>query len=282
MVERQLVEYIKRSQEAGMPWDSIKQDLTSAGWSSGQIEEAREAVNIPKPAIPAPVFKSEVIPEKPIRTRQKFTSFYSALLAMVLLVSLLILAHNAIGDLLNKFAPLARNIGNSFLQSQEYRNYEASKRVAPQYPTLEVFNNNVEEYNQAVRDYLNNYNVWQNRDKELYNQYFAEYHERQQKKSSPVSSSFRLILHAVLVLPLWVISFLLYILVRQERKKYQALLFPFYLTSGWLLVYLFFSVAAYIYNANTVLGVYVVLAMLIAILTGAIWSIQKYRHSQQN
>lgn len=91
--------------------------------------------------------------------------------------------------------------------------------------------------------------------------------------------SFRMMLNAIIVLPFWIITFLLFISVREERKKYGVLLWSYYITSGWLLIFLFFNVARYIWTSNTVIGVYVVLGMLVVILTGAVWGVQKYRHS---
>ncbi len=282
MADPQLIEYIKKSQEAGVSWDTIKQDLVSAGWAVDQIEEAYKVLNIPKPPVPAP--KLEVSPIEPVRKKKFYSSPYSVLIAIVLLVSLLILARNAVSDILDKFTPTARDIDSGFLQSSEYQSYSAvSKGTEPQHPqdirARGLFGDDEnEQYNQAVRDYPNNFAVWQKQDRALFDKYFSEY-----QKKRPISSpSFRLILHAILVLPLWVITFLFSIFLKEERKKYEVLLVPYYLTSGWLLIYLFFSVAYYIYNADTVWGVYTVFAMLAAILTGAIWGIQRYRHHQEN
>lgn len=199
----------------------------------------------------------------------------------MLLVSLLILTQNAVSDILNKFAPLTKNITGDFLWSSEYQTYLVSKGTEPQYPRHYGGSGSAtdyEQYNQEVRNYQNNHAVWQKQERELYNKYLSEY----QQKHRASSPSLRLTFHAVLVLPLWIVTFLFSIFLREERKKYEALLIPYYLISGWLLVYLFFSVAKYIYSANTVWGVYAVLAMLAAILTGAIWGIQKYKHRQEN
>lgn len=55
MADSQLIEYIKKSQEAGVSWDTIKQDLMSAGWTADQIEEAHKILNIPKLPAPTPI-----------------------------------------------------------------------------------------------------------------------------------------------------------------------------------------------------------------------------------
>lgn len=279
MVDSQLVEYIKKSQEAGVFWDTIKQNLMSAGWTADQIEEAHKVLGVSKLPVPAP--KLEVSPAKFVHKKKTYASPYSILLAIVLLVSLLILTQNAVSDILNKFAPLAKNITGDFSRSSEYQTYLADRGTVPLYPqdrTAKGLFGDYEQYNQEVRDYQNNSVVWQKQERELYNKYLFEY----QQKHRAASPSFRLTLHAVLVLPLWIITFLFSIFLKEERKKYEALLAPYYLISGWLLVYLFFRVAVYIYSANTVWGVYVVLALLAVILTGAIWGIQKYKHRQEN
>lgn len=279
MVDPQLIEYIKKSQESGVSWDTIKQDLMSAGWTADQIEEAHKVLSTPQLPVPAP--KLEVGQAKIVHRKKNYASPYSVLLAIVLLVSLLILTQNAVSDILKKFTPLDKNIISDFSQSPEYQNYLVSIETPPQYPqdhAAKGLFGGYEQYNQEVRDYNNNYAVWENQKWALYDKYLSEYRQRH-RISSP---SFRLTLHAVLVLPLWVITFLFSIFLKEERKKYGALLAPYYLVSGWLLVYLFFNVAVYIYSANTVWGVYVVLAMLAIILTGAIWGIQKYRHRQEN
>lgn len=274
MADSQLIEYIKKSQEAGMSWDTIKQNLISTGWATDQIEEAYNILSIPKPPVPAP--KLETSPVRSIPKKKFYSSPYSVLIAIVLLVSLLILTQNAVSDILDKFTPLAENVTTDFSRSSEYKSYLADRGTEPQYPQNRGSFGDYEKYNQEVRDYQNNYPVWQKQDQALHDKYFSEY----QKNHSTSSPSFRLILHAVVVLPWWVITFLFSIFLKEERKKYEALLIPYYLVSGWLLVFLFFSVASYIYNANTVWGVYAVFAMLAAILTGAIFGIQKYRHSQ--
>jgi len=200
MAERQLIDYIHTSQQSGMSSDVIKQGLSSAGWTQGQIDEAFQVVNTPKPPVPVP---PSVVPKR-ATSKKKYSSPYSLMLAIVLVVSLLILAQNAVTDILDRFAP------------------------------------------------------------------------------NTTSPSFRMILHAIIVLPFWIITFFLSISLKEDRKKYGSLLTAYYITSGWLLISLFFNVAGYIYNSNSTIGVYVVFGMLAVILTGGIWGVQKYRHNSEN
>ncbi len=242
MAEQQLIDHIRASQQSGISSDAIKQGLLSAGWNQIQINEAYQAVNIPKPPIPTPLSAKGFAP------RKHYTSPYSGMLALVLVVSLLILSQNAVTDILDRFAPT----GDDFFNSQQYRDYEQAISGKLQQPGFSYQNN------------------------PLYNQYLSDY------KSQTTSPSFRMILNAIIVLPFWIITFLLFISLKEDRKKYEALLGAFYITSGWLLIFLFFNVARYIWNSDTVMGVYIVFGMLIVILTGAVWGVQKYRHSIEN
>lgn len=251
MVKQQLIDYIRTSQQGGMSLDVIKQDLLSVGWNQSQIDEACQAVNIPKPSI------SILSPTKSSVSRKYYTSPFSAMLAIVLVLSLLILAQNVVTDILDRFAPEA-SVGG-FLSSHEYREFKQG--VNGNYKSEIVIYNTGTDYN--------SYDP-------LYNQYFAKY------KTRTVSPSFRMILNAIVVLPFWIMTFLLFICLKEERKKYGVLLRAYYITSGWLLIFLFFSVARYIWTSNTVIGVYVVLGMLVIILTSSVWGVQKYRHSIEN
>lgn len=248
MAEQQLVDYIRTSQQGGMSLDAIKQDLLSAGWNQGQIDEAYQAVNIPKPLIPT------LLPTKSSMLRKHYTSPYSMMLSLVLVISLLILTQNAVTDILNRFA--AEATPRRFLNSQEYKEFK--QRVNGNYKQGVVNFNSGSDYNS------------------FYNQYFEIYKKR------TASPSFRMMLNAIIVLPFWITTFLLFLSVKEERKKYGVLLWSYYVTSGWLLIFLLFNVARYIWTSNTVIGVYVVLGMLVLILTGAVLGVQKYRHSIEN
>ena len=263
MAEQQLIDYIRTSQQGGMSSDVIKQGLLSAGWAQSQIDEAYQVVNIPKPSTPTP------IPTKSFTTRKRYTSPYSWMLALVLVLSLLILVQNAVTDTLDRFAPDESN----YFSSQEYADY---KKAVTDYektaPKLQEYSDTF-VYNQAYSEW---YRQRYDRERLLQDQYQAQY------KANAASPSFRMILNAIIVLPFWVITFLIFISLKDDRKKYGVLLGSFYVTSGWLLIFLFFNVARYIWYSNTVIGVYVVFGMLAIILTGAIWGVQKYRHSLEN
>lgn len=264
MVEQQLIDYIRTSQASGMSLDLIKQDLLSAGWASDQIDEAIRIISIPRPSVPTP---PSVEKPKIYTPKKRYTSPFSVLLAVVLVVSLLILSQNAVTDLLDRFAPSEDN----YYKSQEYDDYQ---KALSDYETK----------NRVIYSYSNpnsdSYYKWEEQRrikmKELDEQY------REQYKTHSVSPSFRMILNAVIVLPFWILTFVLFMSLKEDRRKYEALLGSYYVTSGWLLIFLFFSVAQYIWRSNTVIGVYVVLGMLVVILTGAIWGVQKYRHSLEN
>lgn len=267
MAEQQLIDYIHTSQQSGMSSDDIKQGLLSAGWNQSQIDEAYQAINIPKPPMPTP------LPAQVFVSRKRYASPYSVMLALVLVISLLILAQNAVTDILDRFAPDE----NDFYHSQEYEDYEKALGKA-----INDYNNTApkpsEYFDPAYPNQV--YDEWYqqrySKQESLLNQYQAQYKAR---ASSP---SFRMILNAIIVLPFWIITFLLSIFLKEDRKKYEVLLGAYYITSGWLLIFLFFNVARYIWTSNTVMGVYIVLGMLVAILTGAVWAVQKYRHNIEN
>ena len=254
MAEQQLIDYIRTSQQGGISFDQIKQELLSAGWSQGQIEDAYRVISIPKPPTSVPTLTPTPLVTKSFAPKKIYTTPYSVMLSLVLVVSLLILTQNAVTDILDRFA--AEPTPRGFLNSQEYKEFEqrVGNNYKPNKPVMVDFNSG-SDYNS------------------FYNQYFEIY------KKHTASPSFRMMLNAIIVLPFWIITFLLFLSVKEERKKYGVLLWSYYVTSGWLLVFLFFNVARYIWNSNTVIGVYVVLGMLVIILTGAVCGVQKYRHS---
>ena len=245
MAEQQLIDYIRTSQQGGVSFDDIKRELLSAGWSQNQIDDAFRAINVPRPPTPTPLATKSFTPKK------IYTTPYSVMLSLVLVVSLFILTQNAVTDILDRFAAEATPRG--FLNSQEYKEFK--QRINDNYKQGIVSLNSNSDYNS------------------FYNQYFEVY------KKHTASPSFRMMLNAIIVLPFWIVTFLLFLSVKEDRKKYGVLLWSYYVTSGWLLIFLFFNVARYIWNSNTVIGVYVVLGMLVVILTGAVWGVQKYRHS---
>lgn len=218
MVEQQLLDYIRTSQQSGMSLDTIKQDLLSAGWIQDQIDKAFRVVNIPKPSVPVP--SSPLInpwvatPAKKEVSRPNPTSPYSALLGVTLFVSLLILVDNAIGDITNLFLP----------------------GQISTYGTITII---------------------------------------------PTESiSTVLIVRGILVLSFWGLTSLLYFSFRDHSEKFRILLTPYYITAGWVLIELLFYVGGYLLSTSSTFGVYVVLGMIIAVLTGGTWGVQKYIHNK--
>ncbi|MDP4001350.1 MAG: hypothetical protein Q8P83_03865 [bacterium] len=85
-----------------------------------------------------------------------------------------------------------------------------------------------------------------------------------------------LIMNGLLVLTLVVASFLLHHSFGENKEKFLILSKPYYLVSAWLLLLLLFRVSEFILSKETVYGVYVVLVLVVAVLTGMIFYIQKY------
>lgn len=271
MLDQQLIEYIRKSREAGISWESIRNDLLSAGWNPEKVDEAYQAINVPKPPVPTP----SPVKDRGSIVRKRYTSPYSALLGLVLVVSLLILAQNLVTDILDNFAP----VDSGFRDSMEYEEYLSDRpnyerELERQMPKQEDYLN-FDDYNQAYSSWSQKrYSYYEG--SEYYNKYFFKY------QAQTVSPSFRMILHALMVLPFWIITFILSVSLREDRKRFEVLLGAYYITSGWLLIFLFFNIAKYIYDSNSTIGVYVSFGMLAVILTGAIWGIQRYRHSNEN
>lgn len=95
-----------------------------------------------------------------------------------------------------------------------------------------------------------------------------------------VGNGFELVMAAVLIVPFLLLSAGLYWSLHESKKKYNVLTTPYLIISGWLVVRLLFRVSAFILDKQTTYGVYIVLAMIIAVLTSIIIFIQKYvRHN---
>ena len=120
MAEQQLIDYIRTSQQGGVSFDQIKQELLSAGWSQGQIEDAYRVINVPKPPTPVPTPTQTPLVTKSFAPKKIYTTPYSVMLSLVLVVSLLILTQNAVTDILDRFAPSQDN----FISSREYADYK--------------------------------------------------------------------------------------------------------------------------------------------------------------
>lgn len=91
-------------------------------------------------------------------------------------------------------------------------------------------------------------------------------------------ATIRLTVSASVVVPFWFITFLLYYFYREKGEKLRVLLAPYYITSGWLLIWLLFQVSLLLLNSNAAFGVYFVLILMGAVLTGVVWGIQRYRN----
>lgn len=247
-----------------MSWEVINHDLVSAGWNPGQIDEARQAL-VPRSSEPKPLKAPSA------SSRFQYTSPFSALLAVVLVVSLLILTQNAVQDILNKFAPL----NNNFYGSQQYQDYQ--KEYQKESQDLRMLNNSRPSDPNSYQQWQDQYNSQKQKLSSLQDQYLQDYND--QPHSSP---SFRMILQTIIVLPFWILTFVIFLSLKGDRRRYNAIIVSYFITSGWLLILLLFNIVSYIWNTSTTLGVYVALGMLVAVLTGAIWGVQKYRHSLDN
>lgn len=90
-------------------------------------------------------------------------------------------------------------------------------------------------------------------------------------------ASMSLTVSSFVIVPFWFITFLLNHFYREKRKRLGVLLMPYYITSGWLLVWLLFQVGFMLLNSDATFGVYFVLILLGAVLTGVTWAFQRYK-----
>jgi len=85
-----------------------------------------------------------------------------------------------------------------------------------------------------------------------------------------------LIVNGVIVLTFLLLAFTLHFTIGEKNEKYLILSRPYYLISGWLLIRLLYEVSKYLLNQDTAYGVYVVLILIIAVLTGMVVFVQKF------
>ncbi len=85
-----------------------------------------------------------------------------------------------------------------------------------------------------------------------------------------------LLLDAVITIPFLFISFLLYGMVNQDRKKLIIVCQPYFIVSAFLFLRLLWHTGAYILDKNATYGVYLVLVMAILVLTGFVFFLQKF------
>lgn len=81
--------------------------------------------------------------------------------------------------------------------------------------------------------------------------------------------------HAIFIVPVLAISIVINVFVGQQKQKYSVVLMPYFITSIILAVQLVCEIAIYFANHHTKLELYVVLLAIIAIVSYAIWFIQR-------
>jgi hypothetical protein len=72
---------------------------------------------------------------------------------------------------------------------------------------------------------------------------------------------------------------MLYGFASQNKKRYIILCQPYFVVSAFLFLRLLWNVGRYILNTNATYGVYIVLIMSVAVLTGFIIFLQKFLKS---
>ena len=85
-----------------------------------------------------------------------------------------------------------------------------------------------------------------------------------------------LLLDAIITIPFLFISFLLYGMASQDRKKLIIVCQPYFIVSAFLFLRLLWHTGAYILDKNATYGVYLVLVMAIFVLTGFVFFLQKF------
>lgn len=91
----------------------------------------------------------------------------------------------------------------------------------------------------------------------------------------------QLVFDAILILPFILAASILHFSFLDRKEKFLILSQPYYIVSGWLILRLLWNVSKYILDANSAYGVYIVLILVIAVLTGIVFFIQKFmRHKQ--
>jgi len=93
---------------------------------------------------------------------------------------------------------------------------------------------------------------------------------------SSVTTNEKLIFDAMIILPFLVIAFMLHGSFSKDNKKFLILSQPYFVVSAFLLIRLLWDTSQNILNTNANYGVYIVLILVIAVLTGIILFVQKY------
>ena len=260
MVDQNLIQYIKDAKAKGASKDVIRQVLVESGWQQQQVDDAFSFIELQGNLPPAPLPDLHQIPpqqQAPVPTvtkkprKPRTVSPYSSILFVALLFSLMILMNNLVYDLIERFAPYA----GDFYSTPAYKDlcsYE--NRYNLKYDNTNPCSPDSKQYKQIQEEYKTLHNKDINR---------------------------KLVIGAVVIIPFWLITAVLYFLLREYRERLSVLLMPYYITSVWLLIWLLFQTSIFILNTNTAFGVYMVLILLGAVLTGAVWAIQHYRNNSK-
>jgi|GEM_PF-4260742 hypothetical protein len=86
----------------------------------------------------------------------------------------------------------------------------------------------------------------------------------------------RLIFDSLVILPFLICAFALHYSLVESGEKYRILSTPYYIVSGWLVIRLLFNASSYILSTQVVYGVYIVLVLVVAVLTGVVFFVQKF------
>ncbi|OGE87581.1 MAG: hypothetical protein A3J07_02580 [Candidatus Doudnabacteria bacterium RIFCSPLOWO2_02_FULL_49_13] len=92
----------------------------------------------------------------------------------------------------------------------------------------------------------------------------------------PTDINGRLIFDALVVIPFLLAATTLHMSFLHSKERFRVLSEPYYLVAGWLIVRLLWNASKYILDKNAVYGVYIVLLLVVAVLTGIVFFIQKY------
>lgn len=78
------------------------------------------------------------------------------------------------------------------------------------------------------------------------------------------------------VIPFLLIAFLIHSSFKEDSKRFKILSLPYFAISAYILCRLLWQVGENLLRANSAIGIYVVLGMIILVLTGVIIFVQKY------
>ena len=84
-----------------------------------------------------------------------------------------------------------------------------------------------------------------------------------------------IIIHSFFIIPLLILSVIVNVVVGERKQKYAVVLIPYFVLSIVLALQLIFQVSIYFYNHHNDLQLYLVLIVLNAVCTYAIYEIQR-------